>query len=310
MADILIIIAPVFLVLLLGYALGKTNLFPEGASDVLITFVWYIAIPSLMFREIASRDLPQAHELLLVVSYYIPVVLLYLCAVLIARFVFKLSAAEQGIFALSACFSNGGFIGIPLLDGAFGKEGVRLLLVILSFQSILLLTTTTVLIESTDKDASVFAVIRKTFSRIFHNPLLIALMSSLMWAGLGIPFPHWLDRVLALPAQSASPVGLFAAGMALSSVAIAGDLRHASISVFWKTIAIPAAVFIITHFVAELQPLWVAVATLTAALPTGMVAYSFSAQYGGIGSRRAASTVLISTAISFFSLSFLLYVLT
>lgn len=310
MADILIIIAPVFLVLLLGYALGKTRLFPEGASDVLITFVWYIAIPSLMFREIASRELPQAHELLLVVSYYTPVVLLYVCAVLIARFAFKLSAAEQGIFALSACFSNGGFIGIPLLDGAFGKEGVRLLLVILSFQSILLLTTTTVLIESTDKAASVFAIIRKTLHSIFHNPLLIALMSSLIWAGLGIPFPHWLDRVLVLPAQSASPVGLFAAGMALSSVAIAGDLRHASISVLWKAIAIPAAVFTITHFIAELQPLWVAVATLTAALPTGMVAYSFSAQHGGVGSRRAASTVLISTAISFFTLSFLLYVLT
>ena len=310
MADILIIIAPIFLVLLLGYALGKTTLFPEGASNVLITFVWYIAIPVLMFREIASRDLPQTHELLLVVSYYSPVILLYLCAVLIARFAFKLTAAEQGIFALSACFANGGFIGIPLMDGAFGKEGVRLLLVILSFQSILLLTTTTVLIESTDKAASVFGILKKTFNSILHNPLLVALMSSLIWAGLGIPFPHWLDRVLALPAQSASPVGLFAAGMALSSVTLAGDLRHAAVSVFWKTLAIPATVFFITHTVAQLQPLWVAVATLTAALPTGMVAYSFSAQYGGVGSRRAASTVLISTAISFFTLSFLLYALT
>lgn len=310
MAEILIIIAPVFLVLLLGYGLGKTSLFPDGASDVLITFVWYIAIPCLMFREIASRELPQAHEFLLVITYYSPVIVLYLTAVIIAKYAFKLTSAEQGVFALSACFANGGFIGIPLMEGAFGKEGVRLLLVILSFQSILLLTTTTIIIESAGGGASKFSILKKTLNSIVHNPLLVALISSLTWAGLGIPFPHWLDRVLALPAQSASPVGLFAAGMALSGVTIAGDLRHAGVSVFLKAFAIPAAVFVITNYIAGLPPLWVAVATLTAALPTGMVAYSFATQYGGIGSRRAASTVLISTAVSFFTLSFLLYSLT
>lgn len=308
MADILIIIAPVFLVLLLGFGLGKTTLFPEKSSEILITFVWYIAIPALMFREIASRDLPQAHEFLLIIAYYMPVLLLYLAAALIGRFVFHLTIAEQGVFALSACFANGGFIGIPLMEGAFGAEGVRLLLVILSFQSILLLTTTTILIESTDKQSTRFGILKKTLNRIVHNPLLVALATGLTWAGLGIPFPYWLDRVIALPAQSASPVGLFAAGLALSGVTIAGDLRHAAVSVFLKTLAIPSAVFAITSWVFELPPLWVAVATLTAALPTGMVAYSFAAQYAGVGSRRASSTVLISTALSFFTLSFLLYV--
>ncbi|WP_262692261.1 AEC family transporter [Kordiimonas aestuarii] len=308
MADILTIIAPVFLLIMLGYGLGRTRLFPEGSSAILIAFVWYIAIPALLFSSLAPRDLPQPSELVLVGAYYGSLLFLYGAAVVIARFVFRLTLAEQGIFALSACFANGGFVGIPIIEGAYGAEGVRLFLVLLSFHSLTLLPTTTIIIEHAKGRGDGPGILVRTFMSIRQNPIILALLTGLSWSALGLPYPLWLERLVALPAASASPVGLFAAGLALSRVQISGDLVQASVAMVLKLFVLPVIVFSVSHYWLTLPDMWVGVATLMAALPSGMIAYSFAMQHG-VGSRRAATTVLISTGGSALTLSVVLLTL-
>jgi len=309
MADIFTIIAPVFLIMMLGYGLGQTRLFPEGASSILITFVWYVAIPALMFRALAPKALPSVHELLFVGTYYGCLYLVYLLALLLTRRLFGLSKAEQGVFALTSCFANGGFIGIPILEGAYGPEGVRLLLVLLSFHTLTLIPVTTFIVERTLRpDNEGPGLLARTFSSVGQNPILIALLAGLTWSALSLPFPYWLDKLLELPASSAAPVGLFAAGLALSGVRISGNLGHSVLSVMLKLFLLPGLVFSVAHVGLALPSIWVGVATLMAALPSGMVAYSFATQYG-VGSRRAATAVLISTGVSAVTLSIVLLLL-
>ncbi|MBL4640047.1 MAG: AEC family transporter, partial [Kordiimonadaceae bacterium] len=172
MAEILTIIAPVFLIMMLGYGLGKTELFPENASGVLITFVWYVAIPALMLRSLAPNDLPDANELLLVGSYYGALYLVYGATYFSSRRLFGLNQAEGGIFALSTCFANGAFLGIPIIEGVYGEEGVRLLLILLSFHSLTLLPITTVIVETAQGKSSEGSVAGRILSSIWHNPII------------------------------------------------------------------------------------------------------------------------------------------
>ena len=310
MADTFTIIAPVFLIMMLGFGLGKTRLFPEGASSVLITFVWYVAIPALMFRSLAPKGLPSADELIFIATYYGSLYFIYFLAVFLTRYFLKLSNAEQGTFALTACFANGGFIGIPIMEGAYGAEGVRLLLVLLSFHTLTLIPVTTFIVEraQNDDNSAGPGLLARTFASVRQNPILIALVSGLIWSALSLPFPYWLDKVLELPANSAAPTGLFAAGLALSSVRIAGNLHHSLLSVALKLVLLPLIVFGVAHHLLDLKPIWVGVTTLMASLPSGMVAYSFATQYG-IGARRAATAVLISTGISAITLSVVIMLL-
>jgi len=309
MADIFTIIAPVFIIMMLGFGLGKTNLFPDGASAVLIAFVWYVAIPALMFRALAPKALPSADELVFVGTYYGCLYLVYTAGMVLTRRLFGFTAAEQGIFSLTSCFVNGGFIGIPIMDGAFGPEGVRLLLVILSFHTLTLIPVTTFIIERAKKlENEGPGLLRATFKSVRQNPILIALLFGLLWSALSLPFPNWLDKVLELPANAAAPVGLFAAGLALSNVRIAGNLNHSMLSVALKLLVLPILVYSVAHFVLGLQPMWVGVATLTAALPSGMVPYTIAMRYG-VGARRAATAVLISTGLSVVTLSVVLLLL-
>jgi len=303
MTDTFTIIAPVFIIMMLGYGLGKTKLFPEGASAVLISFVWYVAIPALMFRALAPKGLPSPDELIFVATYYGSLYFIYMLAMLFACGIFKLSKAEQGTFALTTCFANGGFIGIPILEGAYGPEGVRLLLVLLSFHTLTLIPVTTFIVERAQRDGHDGpGLIVRTFASVRQNPILVALVSGLIWSALSLPFPHWLDKVLELPANSAAPTGLFAAGLALSNVRIAGNLSHSLLSVALKLFLLPLVVFAVAHHLLGLPAIWVGVSTLMASLPSGMVAYSFATQYG-VGARRAATAVLISTGTSAVTLS-------
>ncbi|WP_374763038.1 AEC family transporter [Yunchengibacter salinarum] len=313
MSDIVVIIAPVFLIILAGTLLGRTRLFPDNASHVCMNFVTYLAIPALLFRSLGARPLPGGAEMLLVAAYYLALYAVYALAVLVAGQLFNQTRPERAVFGLSVSFANGVFIGVPVMEGAFGQEGVRLLLIILSFHTLTLVPVTTFLLErgralDGPGRTPVARVVVEAFLSIRQNPIILALVFSLLWSACGLPFPPWLDRLTALPAQAAAPVGLFAAGLALVGVRIAGDLPQALTAVGFKLVLVPAAVYAMTRFAFDLPPLWVGTATLLAALPTGMIAYGFAAQFD-VGKRRAATTVLLSTLLSVVSLTVLLTLL-
>ncbi|NVJ99876.1 MAG: AEC family transporter [Alphaproteobacteria bacterium] len=308
MAEIFTIIAPVFIIMMLGFGLGKTRLFPEGSAGILITFVWYVAIPALLFRSLAPKALPDASELLLVMAYYGSLYAVYILAMLLTRALFGLTTAEQGTFAFVTCFGNAGFIGIPIVEGVYGEEGVRLLLMLVSFHSLTLLPVTTMVVERALNQGNGTNIAAQTFKSVRQNPIIIALVVGLGWSALQIPVPHWLDKVLELPASAAAPVGLFAVGLSLASVQIAGNITHALLAVALKLALLPLTVFVATYYLLELPAVWSVVATLMAALPSGMIPYSFATKYG-IGARRAATAVLISTGLSALTLSVVLYLL-
>lgn len=305
MQDVLIIVAPVFLVIFLGFFLGKTPLFGEQDAAVLIRFVWYVGIPALLFRTLAPRELPGAEEFLIVAAYYLSLYGVYGLALLVAR-LFGQPPIERPVFAFVTCFGNGAFLGIPLLEATYGEEGVRLLMTILSFHTLTLLPLSTVLLErARSRGTSAPSILSQTFKDLRDNPIIITLIIGLSWAALGLPFPYWLDRVLNFPAAAAAPVALFAVGLSMSNVVLAGDIKQSATIAFLKLFVLPGLVYTLSRFVFQLPDVWVGTATITAALPAGMVAYSFATRYN-VAVRRAASAVLISTGTAVISLSALL----
>jgi len=307
--DTVSIIGPVFLLIIVGYLVGMTSLFKDGAKETLISYLWYIAIPALIFSAIASSPLPSGDDFLLVASYYGGLYLIYGFSMLIAKWVFKRPLAEQSVYAFTICFGNGVFIGLPVIEGVYGAEGVRLFIILLSFHSSSLLMISTIFVErglSSDKPTA--EILKETSAAFIKNPILVALFTGIIWTALGLPFPPILERITDLPAQSAAPVGLFTAGLALGGVKIAGDMVQAVTGSLFKLILVPITIFIMTNYVFQLPPMWVGVAVLMSALPSGVVAYSFAMKYN-TAARRSASIVLLSTGGSIITLSVLIGIL-
>jgi predicted permease len=293
MLEIFTILAPVFLLMATGYALGHTRLFDEAKAAALIAFVWYVAVPALLFRLLASRALP-VDELLLIASYYFAIFVVYGLVMLAGRILFKQSADEQGMFAFASCFANGGFVGIPILNGVYGEEGVRLLLILVSFHSLTLLPVTGMIVERYRAGRFRSADL---LSSLKDNPIILTLVIGFGWSAMAMPYPVWLDRILALPAAAAAPVGLFAVGLSLTGVRLAGDLPQAGLGTFFKLLVMPVMVYLVGRYVFDLPALWLGVATLFAALPTGIMPYTFALKER-LAPRRVASIILLSVTLS------------
>lgn len=308
--NIIIVVAPIFAIIFLGIGLGRTPLFTskvreDEISAALIKYVNYIAIPALLVRSLAQRDLPGSEEFLLVVGYYVGMYLIYALVMLGVAPLLGQRREERAISALIACFANIGFVGLPIAEKVYGDEGVRLFLVILSFHSLTLVPTTLVLLaRARSGKGAAFSLL----DMIKSNPVLIALGIGLSWSGLGLPFPYWLDQIFALPAQSAAPVGLFAGGLALSRISLAGNIKDISVLTLVKLIAMPVAVWLTTAYLFDLPPLYVHIAVTLAALPAGLIPYMI-AMNEGVAPRRAASTLLLSVLVAPFTLSCVLYLI-
>jgi len=185
MLDNIIIIAPLFSIMLLGFLLGKTKVFPEGsgAAKSLSTFVWYVAIPALLFKLLASKNFPSAEEFHLVLAYYFVLFIVYFVSAYLIAPRLNYGQSGYGIFAFSCTFGNMGFIGISLIQGLYGEDGLRILLMLISFHMVTLLPVTTFITEAgrqgTGKSLQLFlsAIIKS-----IKNPIVISLIISLAWA--------------------------------------------------------------------------------------------------------------------------------
>ena len=75
-----------------------------------------------------------------------------------------------------------------------------------------------------------------------------------------------------------------------------------------KIIFLPLVVYGSTKYLYGLPDIWVGVATMFAAMPSGIIAYSFAETYNA-APRRSASIVIISTGLGALSLSALINIL-
>lgn len=297
------IIAPVFAMMFLGYSLGWTRFFPPDAARALMRFVWYVAIPALLFKSLAGKGVPASSEVIALVGYYVALYGVYVLTVLVLLLFFKVKGAENAMLTLTAVFSNGGFIGIPVIESAFGEEGLHILLLILSFHSMTLVPLTTFfVVRDQQRGSNALSVLWQSFKGVIQSPLILALLAGMTVSVMGWQIPSVIDRFLAMPADAAAPCGLFAAGAALARVRLQGDLAPALFLSVVKLAILPISIYAFGVYVFNLPTLWVTVATIFASMPTGAVAYSMAENYG-MAPRRAASVVLISTGFSMISLS-------
>ena len=311
MLDNILIISPIFVIMIIGFVMGRSSIFPEGsgAARSLTSFVWYVAIPALIFKLLATNSFPSIEEIQIVLGYYIVLYAIYFISAFIVAPQLKIDKKGRGIFAMSCCFGNLGFVGIPVIEGAFGEEGLGILLIIISFHMLTLLPITTLITEMSDFNTEPpWKILRQAIIKSIKNPVVISLIVGLSWSAFGIDISEAVIRLIDFPASAAAPVGLFAVGLSLSRVKIKGELTAAVIPVIIKMAILPIAVYFMMTQILQVSTIWANTATLTACLPTGMAPYAIAEQYDR-DIKRTSSTILISVVVSVFSLIFAVSIL-
>jgi hypothetical protein len=306
MQAVFTIVTPVFGLILLGWAAMRIKLLTEEGANGLTAFVFYVAIPCLLFGSVARGSLAAGDHVRVALAYFTALLIVFALAIPIARALFGARLAEASVFATNVTFGNTVMIGIPLAFFTWGPAAEGPTLAIVGFHSIILLPLATMLVElGLAERAPLRRTLAVTGQAIARNPVITSLLAGIAWTWLGFGLPAPVERLMAMLAAAAGPCALFALGTSLAGFKVAGDLTQSLSVTALKLAALPAAVAVVALFIFQLEPLQVAVATVVAAMPTGANAFILANKYK-LFERRSASAVLISTALSFATLSLLL----
>ena len=314
MTIVLEIVLPVFALIFIGWLIVRLGWLDAAGLRGLTNYTFYVAFSALLFRAMRNVRLDQLDAGILL-AYFGAVAIVWLLAMAVARFVFRLTLPEQAMMALGGTFTNGVGLGIPLVIATWGDAGLVPLLMIIAVHSAILLSAAAVLVEFgrevEDRGSSLRRLATSSLGALRH-PVLVAIAVGLAWGMISRAtawqLPNALEVTLKFLAESAIPCGLVGLGASLAMIRLTGDLPQTLVMTVCKLVALPLAVWLLARHVLQLDALWVAVATVNAAMPTGANVYLLAQRYDTYVAR-TTSTVLLSTVCSIVTLSVVLAIL-
>ena len=300
--------APIFGLVLLGMAAGRLGLFDAAATRGLSLFVFNLAIPVMLLRQLAQAHLAGSLDWGVLLAYFGSAFLVFFLGWLGARRLFGRVGADPGVFGISAAFSNLVVLGTPVVLTGFGEAAALPLFLLIAAHSPPLFTLTTLAIEhGRGRDLPPGEMWRSVGKGLVTNPILWGLGAGLLMNLAGLSLPGALDRMAQMLGAAALPCALFALGANLARFRLGRTLKEALFLTALKTVAQPALVLLACELL-HLPRTSLQVLVTIAAMPAGVNAYLFAARYEAAVAE-ASSTILISTGVSVVTLSVLLVLL-
>ncbi len=292
MWDIFLQTLPFFAVIGLGYVSGRTGFFSEDATVYLTRFVFYFALPAMIFRFTASLELRDIFDPNFVTAYLVATTAVYLLATIISRFR-GVSIAETAVEAQCAVIGNVGFLGIPMLAMLMGPEAVAPIIAMLSVDLIVFSSLIVILITGSRGKGISLGTLVIVATGILKNPMIVSIAIGLIWSSYRLPVPQPADEFLSLLGAAATPGALFAIGASLATKSAERLTVALWISSF-KLFVHPAAIAIAALLIWPVDPFDASVMIAAAALPVAGNVYIL-AQHYNVAPQRVSASILIST---------------
>ncbi|MBK8335375.1 MAG: AEC family transporter [Sterolibacteriaceae bacterium] len=288
--------APLFILVLVGYALQRWGSWPKAATDALSRFVFSIALPALLFHMMSDLSRLPPVDARLLIAFFGSCLIVFAIGRLVAWRLFHLDGVGQSVFALGGVFSNNVLLGLPLARTALGDAAVPSVALVLVFNALILWTLVTVSVEWSRHGAFSVAGFGKTARGVLTNPIVAAILSGTLFGLSGLKLPGLVAAPLDMTGQAAAPLALIALGMSLAEYGLRDGWRLSCAIVTLKLIVQPLVVWGLAMLLG-LPPMETRVAVLLGSLAVGVNVYLMSRQFQ-TQEAPVASSMVLSTALA------------
>jgi len=293
---------PVFALLLAGRALkhfGMTGDVFLKTSDRLVYFIFF---PAMLFWKIGGAKSDSGVEWAFCLACICAVAVIYLLSTLYIHM--AVGDFEAGSFSQS-CYRFNTYIGMAIIINALGAEGTRIFGIMVGFAipfiNVLAVST---LIWFSGKDFSLRERIRLTTRALVSNPLIIACITGIVYARTVNHFPVFMDNTLRLTTSVTLPLALISIGGVLTFGNLKGYFRLSLAAAVFKLLIFPAVGYGFLRLF-DITGTAFKVGMIFFTLPTSTSIYVLSSQLNS-NTDMASASVVLSTALSFISLSVVL----
>ena len=284
------VLFPVFLIIGIGYWYGKKD--PKFDTKFITTFAGNIGIPCAIFYFLTTSNIE--FSLFLRFSYYITlyVVVFSVIGILILKIL------NRDIYRLlpPLILPNTGNMGMPICLFAYGKAGIAIA------------TAITAMIIVFHFSINILLASRKfSIKPLINCTPLYALIISLFFVYFQIPSPKFIENAFFLIGYSSIFLVLMSLGVALSKLKVF-SLKPTLVYSITRVIIGPIVGFGFVKFF-NLSGVEAGVMFIQASMPSAVLTFLISEIYSPKKiSNSIASTVALSTFMSFFTLIIVVFI--
>ena len=307
--EILAITGPIYLAIALGYLVTRHGLFARQDMQVLGKFTIHLALPALLFNALSRRSVGEILNWQYLGAYALGTLAMVLLGLLWTRGWKKQPLALSSVLTMGMSCPNSGFVGYPVMLLTLGGSvaGVALALNMI-VENLLIIPLLLAVAGSEGAPGQWRQALIQTLRGLLRNPMIWGIVGGFVFSLSGLHMPAPVGRTIDLFAAASGALSLFVIGGSLVGLQAAGLQGVIGQIVLGKLVLHPLIMGLVLLWLLPIDdPALRTAALLTGALPM-MGIYTILAQRFGHGALSAAAQ-LVTTVVSFFTLSVLLWAL-
>lgn len=198
-----------FLYMLIGWICRKTDLVKAAAQPSFTNFLLYVSIPCMVFQsfdmEFTMETLYRGASVLTIATISALVSLVF------GRYAYNwCNPREKCIMKYGTLVSNSGFAGLPVIQDAYGQDGL--------FLGSLFIIPNRIMMWSAGISLFTDAPLKQRIKNVMLNPGIIAVELGVLRMLFQPAIPQQLNKALSALGAMSTPLGMVIIGKILSGV--------------------------------------------------------------------------------------------
>ena len=296
---------PIFLLMVLGFILNKLGWIDDVFASRMNKFVFLVPLPILLFEDLSTVDFSQVWNLKFVLFCFAVTLVSILIAALVS-FLWR-DKSIQGEFIQASYRSSAALLGIAFIQNIYGDAGMAPLMIIGSVPLYNIMAVVVLSFFKPERKKLDKEVWMSTLKGIITNPIILGIVSGLVWSALKLPMPSILEKTVSDIGATATPLGLMAMGASFDLKKAFGKAKPAAVASAIKLVLFAAMFLPLAVWMGFCREELVAILVMLSSATT-VSCYVMARNMGHEGVL-TSSVVMLTTLFSAFTLTGWLYIL-
>lgn len=286
--SVILEVAVILILILVGYFTVKKGMFTKESLGSITSFLLYIVTPCLIVSSFLSAESGKLDGWTLLLAAVLPALSIVISIALSYLFFRREPSGRRRVLRFSMIFCNVGFMGIPLVEGIVGSEGVLYGSFFIAVFNIFCWTYGYVMMGGG----------KVRLKALLLNPGLIGLAIGLPLYLLDVPVPALFVEPVELISALNTPLAMIVVGGYIAQVklrAFVSDLAVYKMAVLRLVVA-PLLYLALVWLLRPDETLLMST-VIQAATPVAANCVLFAVQFGS-DAELASKSVAVSTALS------------
>lgn len=236
---------PIFLVMIIGWVIKKIGIIDDHFANVANKYVFKVALPVLLFRDLSSADFTSQFNLSFVLYCMIVTTVMFSGIWIVTELVMK-DNSMKGAFVQASFRSSAAILGMAFIQNMYSDTGMAPLMIVAAVPLFNIFSVIVLTFKANGNDTGNtpgMANIKKACINIAKNPIIIGIVLGFISSLLGIKYCAIINKTIANIAQTATPIALICIGAGFEGRKAIKKIKHTIIATFIKLVGL-AAIFL------------------------------------------------------------------